>query len=145
MISLSAILDKDLRNTVLISIGLHACCLALLGFSFVDKLNFSMDLGVDFLGPILKQADILVPAQEKDELFGKKPVTGVFLLHKADLTESHYHLSANKPHRKPGSLFLEKKISAKNSYLFPESATTEPAESVGKSPGWDKDLKLKIE
>ncbi|MFH1656063.1 MAG: hypothetical protein ABH954_05590 [Candidatus Omnitrophota bacterium] len=150
MNTLGVIVDKGLRNTVLVSMALHMFCLSFVSFTFVDKIYFSMDLNVDFLGSLLKESDILINTVEKKDYVRMGILDNFFTKPYDGLEALDYHLVVNKPNRKSGNLFLEKKNSVRFIYIFPKSEIkeelkSETIEEIGEAPEWDKGLKLKIE
>jgi len=150
MRALGVIVDKQLRNTVLVSLALHVFCLACISFTFVDRINFSLDLNIGFLGPILKESDIVSGAAEKTEnprmdishVFSSKKYEGSIPL--------SYHLVADRPNRSNAKLFTDKKNSARFIALFTDARVKKQEESqevemIEQAPDWKKGLKLKVE
>jgi hypothetical protein len=144
-------ITKGLRNTLFISMVLHLFWLSFITFTFVDKINYSIDSPMVFLGAILEDSDIS-PNNRMAKSYLEFDFSSDFLSNENKSLKIHdYHLVAQKPQYHSQSLFVDVKPFAENIVIFPEFrfqkevSNEENLQELKGSPEWQKNLKLKIE
>lgn len=141
---------KELRKTVFISMALHAFCFSCVTFTFVNKINYSMDIPLVFWGSILERSDIatsIEPQKNQDNTF---LIKDNFIKKVPVAKAKSYHLFINKPNYKTMNIFLGKKSFTKLAIIrqHPKSkvnAESEKLDKIKESPILKDELKLKIE